>query len=114
RPLGTGGSLSLLPSVPKWPIVVLNGDLVTQANVGKLLEVHERGRYVVTLGLRPYSIDVPYGVAEVLGDRIVRLSEKPSHQMLVNAGVYVLSPRAVRMVPRGQEFPMTGLFQRCL
>ncbi len=114
RPLGTGGSLSLLPSVPRRPIVVLNGDLLTQANVGKLLEVHERGRHVVTLGLRPYSIDVPYGVADVVDDRIVRLDEKPSHQMLVNAGIYVLSPRAVRMVPKGQEFPMTTLLQRCL
>lgn len=114
RPLGTGGSLWLLPSVPKSPIVVMNGDLLTQANLAKLLDVHERGRYVATLGLRPYSIDVPYGVAAVLGDRIVRLEEKPSHRMLVNAGIYVLSPRALRMVPKGQAFPITELFQRCL
>ena len=41
-PLGTGGPLSLLRP-PTLPVLVLNGDLVTQADVGDLLDFHERG-----------------------------------------------------------------------
>ena len=51
--MGTGGALSLLPEKPTSPILILNGDLVTQVNVHKLLEFHREGGYVATLAVRP-------------------------------------------------------------
>jgi len=114
RPRGTGGALALLRSPGPHPVVVMNGDLVTQANVGALLDAHSRGRCVATLGVKPYSVEVPFGVAEVRAGRLVGLHEKPTHRMLVNAGIYVLSPRAIRTVPRGREVPITEVFERLL
>jgi len=108
-PLGTGGPLSLLPA-PALPVLVVNGDLVTQADVGRMLDFHAAGAFAATFGLRPYTVDVPYGVAEVEGDRLVALKEKPSQRMLINAGIYVLSPEAVVLVPAGQAYPITALF----
>lgn len=113
-PLGTGGPLSLLDPPPDLPVVVMNGDLVTQCDVGRMLDFHESGGYTATFGLRPYSVPIPFGVARVEGDRLVELREKPTQRMLINAGIYVLSPEAVRMVPRGEEFPITEIFGRCL
>ena len=112
-PLGTGGPLSLLPP-PALPIVVLNGDLITQCDVGDLLDFHERGGYVATLGVRPYTVEVPFGVAEVEGGRLLSLREKPTERSLINAGIYVLSPPAVAAVPPGQEYPITALFESLL
>ncbi|MGH7580092.1 MAG: sugar phosphate nucleotidyltransferase [Gemmatimonadales bacterium] len=112
-PLGTGGSLSLLPP-PSLPVVVLNGDLITQCDVGDLLDFHERGGYAATLGIRPYTLEVPFGVAEVEGERLLSLREKPSERSLINAGIYVLSPEAVAEVPAGKEYPITALFERLL
>ena len=112
-PLGTGGPLSLLPS-PALPVLVLNGDLITQADVGDLLDFHEGGGYVATLGVRPYTVEVPFGVAEVEGDRLLSLREKPTERSLINAGMYVLSPKAVAMVPSGKEYPITALFDALL
>ena len=61
-PLGTGGPLSLLPDVPTEPLLVMNGDLVTQVNVGRLLDFHACGGYRATVGVRPYAIEIPFGV----------------------------------------------------
>lgn len=114
RPLGTGGPVSLLPADTVDPVLVMNGDLVTQARIDEILSFHERGRFVATLCVRPYQMEVPFGVADVDGDRLVRLREKPTEQLLTNAGIYVLSPEAVRMVPKNEEYPITQLFETCL
>jgi dTDP-glucose pyrophosphorylase len=113
-PLGTGGSLSLLPSPPEHPVVVLNGDLVTQVDLGRMLAFHNESGYAATLGVRAYSVEIPYGVAEVCGSTLVALNEKPAMQMLVNAGTYVLSPEMLSLVPQDQEFPITELFRVAL
>jgi dTDP-glucose pyrophosphorylase len=114
RARGTGGALSLLRSPGCHPVVVMNGDLVTQANVGALLDFHARRAFVATVGVKPYSVQVPFGVAEVRAGRLVGLHEKPTHRMLVNAGIYVLSPRAIRTVPRKGEVPITEVLERLL
>lgn len=111
RALGTGGALSLLPSRPDHPILVLNGDLVTQADFGRVLDFHETSRCAATMCLRPHLVEVPFGVAEVDGERLVAIREKPVEQFLVNAGVYVLSPEALDRVPNDREFPITELFE---
>jgi len=113
-PLGTGGPLSLLPSPPTESLLVMNGDLVTQLNVGRLLDFHACGGYCATCGVRPYAVEVPFGVAEVREGRLEGLREKPTIQLLVNAGVYVLAPEALERVPRGREFPITDLFMQLL
>jgi NDP-sugar pyrophosphorylase family protein len=115
QPLGTGGPLSLLPkAASKEPVLVMNGDLVVQADIDRIFRFHAEGEYVVTACLRPYVVEVPFGVADVEGDRVAGLREKPSQQMLINAGIYVLSPRALRMIPKRREYPITSLVDTCL
>jgi dTDP-glucose pyrophosphorylase len=112
--LGTGGALSLLPERPRDPLVVLNGDLVTQFDLARMLEFHADGGYCSTFGVRPYAVDVPYGVVESVDGRLLAIREKPTQRMLVNAGIYVLSPEVLELVPANREFPITELFEDCL
>jgi dTDP-glucose pyrophosphorylase len=114
KPLGTGGALSLLPRGGEHEVLVMNGDLVTQAEIDKLFEFHAQGGFALTACMRPYVFEIPFGVAEVRGDRLVGLREKPSEQLLVNAGIYVLSPKTLRMIPRNREYPITRLIEACL
>jgi dTDP-glucose pyrophosphorylase len=100
KPLGTGGALSLLPEPPTAPVLVMNGDLVTQADVGALLAFHDAGNAVATVGVRKYFHTVPFGCVELDRDRLVRLDEKPTMTRLVNAGIYVLAPKLVTALPR--------------
>jgi dTDP-glucose pyrophosphorylase len=114
QPLGTGGALSLLPEVPQHPLVVMNGDLVTQVNVDRLLEEHRLAGRAMTVAARPYQVEIPFGVLDVEETRVIGLREKPSQQMLVNAGIYVISPEVVARVPPATALPMTTLVEQCL
>jgi dTDP-glucose pyrophosphorylase len=114
RPLGTGGALALLEDAPSCATLMLNGDLVTQIDLPAMLAAHRAGGHVATMGVRRYAVAVPFGVVDVDQGRIRGFREKPSLEYLVNAGVYVLEPAAVQLVPHDTEFPITSLFERCL
>ncbi|MBC8085657.1 MAG: nucleotidyltransferase family protein [Phycisphaerae bacterium] len=114
QPLGTGGPLKLLPEPIEHPMLVMNGDLVTQFDIDRLVSFHKRGDFVATLGLRPYHQEVPFGVADVQGDRLTGMREKPRLEMLVNAGIYMVSQAAVDLIEPNEEFPITELFNRAL
>lgn len=114
QPLGSGGALSLVPKQTAEPLIVMNGDLVTQLDVGRFLDFHERGGYTATMGLHGHAVELPYGVAVVRGHDLIGLKEKPTERFLVNAGVYAISPEALAYVPAGEAYPITELFRACL
>jgi NDP-sugar pyrophosphorylase family protein len=114
RPLGTAGSLSLLPEAPTEPILVMNGDLVTQTNLGDMLDYHLLGPQVATMGVRRYVHTIPFGCVELEGERVISLVEKPQVERMVNTGIYVLDPKVVARIPRQQECTVPGLLDDCL
>jgi len=114
KTLGTGGALSLLPEKPDHPVLMLNGDLLTQFNVGNMLSFHEEGGFKATVGVHEYVHTVPYGVVEREGDRITGIREKPTQTWLANAGIYVFEPDLVQRVPKDTYFPLPTLVEECL
>ncbi len=115
RRLGTAGALSLLSETPDQPIIVMNGDLLTKVDFVRLLEFHNRQGFVATMAMREYSHQIPYGVLRI-GDgyRIEQLREKPVERHYVNAGIYVLSPEALQLVPGQKFYDMPTLFERLM
>lgn len=109
-PLGTAGPLGLLPEVPELPMVVMNGDLLTDINFGAMLDFHREQGALATMGVREYDVQVQFGVVETEHGRITAINEKPVHRFLINGGVYVLSPAALGYVPKGQALDMPQLF----
>jgi dTDP-glucose pyrophosphorylase len=114
EPLGTAGALSLLPELPTEAMFVMNGDLVTRLNFAHLLDFHAEHDSMATMCVREYEMQVPYGVIRTQSHRIIDIHEKPTERYLVNAGVYVLQPETLALIPRGQFFDMPDLFRRLL
>jgi dTDP-glucose pyrophosphorylase len=114
KPLGTGGALSLLAERPAHPFIVMNGDLVTQANLGAMLDFHQAGGQAGTMGIRRYTHTVPFGCVRLTGDRIVACEEKPRLEQTINTGMYVVSPELLASIPKDQDFGMPALFQKAL
>jgi YD repeat-containing protein len=112
--LGTAGALSLLPERPTAPMVVMNGDLLTRAAFDNLLHFHTAQGALATMAVREYDFQVPYGVVRLDGAHIESIEEKPVHKFFVNAGIYVLSPRALEHLPCDGYFDMPTLFERLL
>jgi dTDP-glucose pyrophosphorylase len=110
KPLGTGGPLSLLPELLNHPLIVMNGDQVTQVDIAKLLEFHDSKQVDATIAIKPYQVEIPFGVIRKNGDRLIEINEKPTANYLISTGIYVLSQTTLPLVPRDQEFPITCLF----
>ena len=113
RPLGTAGALGLMDA-PEEPLLVINGDILTRVDFRAMLNYHREHNADLTVGVRQYDLQVPYGVVECQGPRVQRLREKPRHSFLVNAGIYLLEPSVHRYIPNGERFDMTDLIQRLL
>ena len=64
--------------------------------------------------VRDYTFEVPYGVAMIEDHRLVGISEKPRHHFFVNAGIYVLDPEVLDLVPPDGPFQMTQVFQELI
>ena len=113
RPLGTAGALGLLPP---WnsPLLVINGDILTRVNHQSMLVFHQENRAMVTVGVRQYDVQVPYGVLETAGLDVRAVSEKPTLSFFVNAGVYLLEPVVQQYLAPGQRADMTDLLGRLL
>jgi len=111
RPLGTAGALGLLDP-PNEPILVINGDVLTRTDFRAMLNFHQDYRAAMTVGIKQYSVKVPYGVVQVKGADIIALEEKPVSQFFVVAGIYLLNPEVWKYLPRGEHCDMPDLIAR--
>jgi NDP-sugar pyrophosphorylase family protein len=76
-----------------------------------MLAYHQEQQADMTVAVRRYEVQVPYGVVECDGPYIQRLQEKPQVSFLVNAGIYLLEPSVYQIIPSGEHFNMTDLIQ---
>ena len=113
EPLGTAGAVR-----NAWPeldqteaTLVLNGDVLTDIDLGSVLERH-RGRDADgTIVLTPVPDPGPFGLVRLFSDDSVEaFVEKPKPDELrpgepfrINAGTYVLEPGLVEGIPHGLE-----------
>lgn len=110
NPLGTCGALSLMDNKPSDDFIVMNGDLLTQANFSTILDYHTDLKSVATMCVREFEVQVPYGVVKIDGNRIESIHEKPKETAYINAGIYIFSPEIFKHIPPNQFFDMPSLF----
>ncbi|MDZ5471966.1 nucleotidyltransferase family protein [Bacillus sp. 31A1R] len=108
--LGTAGALSLLRSKPTQPLIVMNGDILTKVNFHQLLDFHETNNAAATMCVIEYNYQVPYGVVRTDGITLCSIEEKPIEKYFVNAGIYVLNPEILDLIPEGVFYDMPTLF----
>jgi len=112
--LGTAGALSLLPNDIRDPLIIMNGDLLTNVNFERLLNYHLLTKANATMCVREYKLKIPYGVVKTEGASIQEIIEKPTQNFFVNAGIYVLSPDTLKLLPKNDYFDMPQLFQKLI
>ncbi|MGD9587410.1 MAG: sugar phosphate nucleotidyltransferase [Pyrinomonadaceae bacterium] len=111
NPLGTGGAYRFASRELNETTVVLNGDILTDVDISKVIGFHRKNSADATLTLA--SVDDPsrFGLVETADDgRILRFIEKPKPEdaasdgiNTINAGIYVLEPRILDLVPEGEH-----------
>lgn len=111
--LGTAGALSLLPELPS-PFFVTNADVLASINLKGMYQFHTDNESVVTMAIKKIHLDVPYGTVTLKHNSIVDLSEKPSVENYVNAGMYIIDNRCVKEIPVHQHYDMTDFISHLL
>lgn len=109
-PMGTAGALSLLSNIGE-PLLVINGDILTEVSFQSMLDFHRDHRAALTVALRQYELRVPYGVVELNDVAITKVSEKPAIRHFVNAGIYLLEPEAQALIPKDKPSTMPELIE---
>ena len=114
KQMGTAGALTLLTKKLNKPFFVMNGDLLTNINYEQMLDYHYLHNSIATMCVREYDIQVPYGVVNTNNEEIISIEEKPVHSFFVNAGIYLLEPECIKMIPKNEYYDMTSLFEKII
>lgn len=102
EPLGTGGALGLLPkNIEKGPIIVINGDILTDLDFSRLIQHHSESHATATMCVRSFDYRIPYGVVSGEDGYVSEFIEKPTYSYNINAGIYVLEPKILDCIEKG-------------
>jgi len=108
-PLGTAGSLRLLPANLDQPVIVMNADIISAIDFTDLLARHGETGADATVATTSYTQTIPFGVIKQADGQILEISERPTSNVDICAGIYVLSPSALGYLPDGQRHDMPEL-----
>ncbi len=110
NPLGTCGAVKNAEEFfNDEPLLVFNGDTISDINLTELIEFHKKNKAKTTITLVKVPDPTPYGlVVTDESGRIKEFIEKPTYQKggvnTINAGVYVIDPSVWKKVPTKQNY----------
>jgi len=110
--LGTAGPIKLLPEKPQEPFLVVNGDILSTVNFANLLRSHKFSGKTMTICIREFRLDIPYGIVKTKGTDLTKIEEKPSYNFLINTGIYVLNPSILDEIEPRKRLDMPELIQK--
>ena len=107
EPLGTGGAIRFAAEGIDEPFFALNGDSLRETDLGALIDFHRERERRATILLTPVEDPTRYGLVRVNSEgRVLSFLEKPRPEEidtnLINAGMYVLEPDVLELIPPGR------------
>jgi mannose-1-phosphate guanylyltransferase len=107
EPLGTGGAIGFAGRELAGSFFALNGDSLREADLGEMVSFHRTTGAKATILLTPVADPSRYGLVRTSADgRVEAFLEKPRPEEidtdLINAGLYVLEPEVLELVPPGR------------
>ena len=112
-PLGTAGSLKLLPALKSSNILIVNGDILTTLDFDALINFHSKNNSDATIAVANHLIEIPYGVIRYDNEgKFLNLEEKPNINNYVSAGIYCLSNKILKLLKSKEYLDMPDLLNR--
>lgn len=111
NPLGTGGAYRFAAEELNETTIVLNGDILTDADLAKIVEFHRSNKAEATIALTPVDDPSKYGLVEIdKHHRVKAFVEKPEQgattktkRSNINAGIYVLEPTVRDLITKNEN-----------
>ena len=94
---------------PTEPFLVINGDVLSKINLKNLIDFHNDHSSDITICVKEYISKIPYGIIDINGYEVNSLKEKPTITNHINAGIYLINPDILKLLPKNKYFEMTDL-----
>jgi NDP-sugar pyrophosphorylase family protein len=116
EPMGTAGPLNLLRGQLNDTFILMNGDELKDIDLEDMFEFHKKNKSTATLALTTVEDPSNYGVAVMNGNKVMTFIEKPSKQnapsKLISAGLYILEPEVLKIIPVGFSMIENDVFPK--
>jgi NDP-sugar pyrophosphorylase family protein len=114
HPLGTAGPVKLLQQKLSEPFIVMNGDILSLVDFEKVYEFAYARESLLTVTIK--KIITPYAFGNIFfdGDFVTKIEEKPDIVTYALAGIYVMKPDLMELIPSNQYFGMDMLLRKML
>ncbi|MEM2900879.1 MAG: NDP-sugar synthase, partial [Thermoplasmata archaeon] len=108
-PAGTAGAVKNIEGFIDSTFIVASGDILADVDIKSLLEFHKAKGAKATMALTTVQNPTEFGIVGIdENGRVVRFLEKPKKEdvfsNLVNAGVYVLEPEVLHLIPKNEKY----------
>lgn len=101
KDVGTASVLKYLTSIIDETFLMMNGDVLSGADLGDMYSFHKKAGGVCTIGMTSTKDPSSFGTIKMNGSQIIDFVEKPEkgteESYLINAGVYIMEPEIYRM-----------------
>ncbi|REJ79002.1 MAG: NDP-sugar synthase [Acidobacteria bacterium] len=112
QPMGTAGAYKYAANDFEEPTIVVNGDILTDLIISRLIKHHQRSGAKATIALAPVEDPKRYGLVKTDGDgNVEEFLEKPDAEALgtagtslINAGIYVLEKDILELIPEAENY----------
>ena len=99
KELGSIGGISLISqSKLKFPIIITNGDIVSDLNFSSLISFHKMMKNNLTVVLKPIENQSSFGEVFLNKLQITKIQEKKIKTSFINAGIYCMDKRVFNMI----------------
>ena len=103
KPLGTCGALRLLKKKIKGDFFLTNCDVLFDVNYDDIYNFHKKNKNNITIVASEKEYQVQYGVCHLTkSGKLLKINEKPSLDFIINAGLYVMDEKILKLVPNKQ------------
>ena len=112
KQLGTAGPLKLLETqLSDAPFLVMNGDILTLLDMGKMYDYACEKDSLFVAGIKEIIMPYAFGNISFEGDLIKKIEEKPNIITYALAGIYIVKPKILQYIPKEQYYGIDTLLQ---
>ena len=113
-PLGTAGPVKLISEELDTPFALLNGDILTDFDISSMYRFACSADSWLTIGTKDIITKSQFGKISFRGDYVAAIEEKPDIKTTILAGICILKPEVLQLIPAKQYYGMDSLIKKMI
>ena len=110
EPLGTAGSLRLIKKYNIGTFIVTNCDTIIDVDLNDFYSFHKKNKNDISFIVATKNFIIPYGICDLNNEKkFEKIREKQDFNFLVNAGLYMMEPKVIDLIPKKRVYDMNEL-----